>query len=186
MGGLVAFEMAQQLRASGRNISLLALFDTGANNSTAVADSRDDAALLVALLDKLDLSVDFLRTLQPDEQLRYVYEKAKDSSVVPDDMGLEECSALLRLYKTNTLAMLRYHPQPYQGRIVLFRTPKHPSKDPTLGWAQFAAEGVEVCEIPGTHRTLMSEPHVQVLAERLRCFIDERRPSVRSLRQPTT
>ena len=61
MGGLVAFEMAQQLRASGRNISLLALFDTGANNSTRVGRIRGRMpALLVALFDKLDLSVDFL------------------------------------------------------------------------------------------------------------------------------
>jgi thioesterase domain-containing protein len=43
-------------------------------------------------------------------------------------------------------------------------------EDPQLGWGPHAAD-VDVHEVPGDHGTLTEEPHVGVLAERLkRCL----------------
>jgi hypothetical protein len=36
--------------------------------------------------------------------------------------------------------------------------------DRELGWGPLAEDGVEVREIPGTHREIMREPNVEVLA----------------------
>jgi thioesterase domain-containing protein len=37
-----------------------------------------------------------------------------------------------------------------------------------LGWSQWAVEEVEVYVVPGNHANMVYEPHVGVLAEKLR------------------
>ena len=46
-------------------------------------------------------------------------------------------------------------------------------QDPTLGWGKLATGGIEVQPVPGNHYTILREPHVQVLAERLRTALRE-------------
>jgi len=70
----------------------------------------------------------------------------------------------------NAQALARYQPAVYPHRLTLFRAIEKPAAgraDPALGWGPLAAGGVEVVEVPGTHDTILDEPAVQVLAERL-------------------
>ncbi len=63
-----------------------------------------------------------------------------------------------------------YVPQPYPGRVTLFRTRVHPffcSYDPAFGWTELARDGVTVKIIPGGHESILEEPNVQVLAREL-------------------
>ena len=60
--------------------------------------------------------------------------------------------------------------QSYLGRVALFRATAHrlgSDPDPTLGWGKLVAGKLEVHEVPGDHSTLIREPHVQVLAQKL-------------------
>jgi thioesterase domain-containing protein len=43
--------------------------------------------------------------------------------------------------------------------------------DPTLGWRGLARGGVELHRVPGNHASIMNEPIVGQLAERLRACI---------------
>jgi thioesterase domain-containing protein len=66
-------------------------------------------------------------------------------------------------------AAQRYVAQPYQGRITMFRATRGIAQDDprygeTLGWQNIAQDGVDVCEVPGTHRDILLEPNVQLLA----------------------
>ena len=45
------------------------------------------------------------------------------------------------------------------------------SGDYTEGWSALAAGGLELHRVPGTHFTMMREPHVAQLAEQLRSFL---------------
>src|SRR6202007_276209 len=68
-----------------------------------------------------------------------------------------------------------YSPRPYPGRTTLFRATKQPTgayPDPTLGWSEFTLGGLEIHEIPGHHGSIVQEPRVGVLAERLRECLD--------------
>ena len=47
--------------------------------------------------------------------------------------------------------------------------------DRELGWGPLADRGVEVREIPGTHREIMREPNVTVLARELSASLSEAR-----------
>ena len=78
----------------------------------------------------------------------------------------------------------------YQNRfrrfaITLFRasesSPVEPGElqpeilqDSAWGWNGFSSEPVDIQFVPGDHVTMMTQPHVQVLAERLNASIKQR------------
>jgi thioesterase domain-containing protein len=72
--------------------------------------------------------------------------------------------------------------------LVLLRTRGYPlfcSFDRAHGWSRFARGGVEVHIVPGTHETLMVEPHVAPLAQELKRHLDrEGEPAKPVFREP--
>jgi aspartate racemase len=44
--------------------------------------------------------------------------------------------------------------------------------DPDLGWSELAPGGLEIHDVPGDTFSMLEEPHIQVLAEKLRDCID--------------
>ena len=65
--------------------------------------------------------------------------------------------------------MLAYRPRPYSGSITLIKASQPldeqlPSKD--LGWSKWA-EDVVVETVLGNHYTLVREPNVETLADKL-------------------
>jgi thioesterase domain-containing protein len=70
-----------------------------------------------------------------------------------------------------------YQPSPYPGRITLLRAqnnahsaeavwpPAH--RRDSLGWEAYAQLGLEIVPVPGTHASIVTEPHVQRVAEQL-------------------
>ncbi|NQE32467.1 type I polyketide synthase [Microcoleus asticus] len=178
-GGTVAFEMAQQLHAQGEKIALLTLIDTPGPGQMPVLETEDDTAILLYLLGvgfNLSLSMDVLQKLAPDEQLLYFLEQVKIANrVVPPDFGLPQIRQFLHLFKVHAQSMLNYIPQTYGGRIIFFRATEQNevnAKNPELPWIEVATGGVEVREVPGNHITMNYPPHVQVMAEQLRVYLD--------------
>jgi thioesterase domain-containing protein len=64
--------------------------------------------------------------------------------------------------------------RPYPGRITLLRPTEVPvdvgPTPPDRGWGRLA-DIVDVSFVPGQHHTMVNEPHVRVLAERLRACL---------------
>ncbi|MEG4499157.1 beta-ketoacyl synthase N-terminal-like domain-containing protein [Microcoleus sp. F10-C6] len=181
-GGTVAFEMAQQLNAQGEKIALLTLIDTPGPDQMPVLATEDDTAILVYLLGvgfNLSLSMEVLQKLEPEEQLLYFLEQVKIANrVVPPDFGVPQIRQFLHLFKVHAQAMRNYIPQNYPGRIIFFRANEQNEvnhNNPELPWIEVASGGVEVQEVPGNHITMNYPPHVQVMAEQLRVYIDEAR-----------
>jgi thioesterase domain-containing protein len=69
----------------------------------------------------------------------------------------------------NIAATREYRPRVYDGRVTLFRAADNPVQNPDsdLGWSEFAARGVDLHIVPGNHYTILREPNVMALAERL-------------------
>ncbi|MBX7222932.1 MAG: amino acid adenylation domain-containing protein [Blastocatellia bacterium] len=198
MGGVVAFEMAQQLNAAGAEVNLLAFFDSWApqldddlgtrwlqdvpaadlshpNARPTLVVVRAVREMAEALeLDLADLYCRFL-PLSENEQLRQVLEIAKQTGTVLPDGSEEIARTLLAVYRANLMAMRGYQPQIYHGNMVLFRALETDveNADPTLGWRSLVQGQVQVFEVAGNHRTLMLEPNVAGLAERLAGFLLE-------------
>jgi thioesterase domain-containing protein/acyl carrier protein len=179
-GGLVAFEMAQQLQAQSQEVSFLGLLDISAERVASEELDElelDDAAFLVKLFAKdISLSLDRIRQLGSDEQLLYVIEKVRQINLIPPDVGLDQARYLVQILKSHIGAAKAYIPQPYRGRATLFRASEEAaadSQDLTLGWEELATEGVDLHWVPGNHQTMVAEPHVQVLAKQLRACLDQ-------------
>ncbi|MBV9786752.1 MAG: non-ribosomal peptide synthetase, partial [Chloroflexi bacterium] len=181
-GGLVAFEMARQLTAQGDEVALLALFDSRAPTAET-APHVDQATLLAWFANDLgrtfgadlQLSADTLAAIAPEQGLQHVLDQARSSGILPPDIGEREISAYFEVFISSLRAMQAYQPQPYAGRVTLFRAGDRPLDEAgeTLGWEALAADGVNVQAIPGDHYTIVRQPQVATLANELRARLDQ-------------
>jgi len=71
-------------------------------------------------------------------------------------------------------AALAYNPCRYPGKVTLFCCTEKSTRsyeDRRLAWSQVVAGGLEVHLIPGNHMSMLDQPHVQFMADKLRdCF----------------
>lgn len=84
-------------------------------------------------------------------------------------------STIRKVTKVLVQAERDYEPKVYPGRITLFwssDTFLRPDRDWRLGWSEFAADGMEVCAIPGNHSTFRHEPLVAIFAEKLKARLE--------------
>ncbi len=176
-GGIVAFEMAQQFLEQGETVALLALFDSGCPGHT----------VKLTPLQRVWEHSRNLAGMRLRDWLPYLAEKVKALGVrtrrgfwklihrVSALFGKPLPSTQLPRDVAGLLAAGAYVARPYPGRITLFRAEDRlggHERDPFLGWQQVARGGLDVHEVPGNHGTLIREPHVRVLAQRLRGCLD--------------
>ncbi|MDZ7965826.1 MAG: amino acid adenylation domain-containing protein [Nostoc sp. DedSLP03] len=185
-GGMIAFEMAQQLRRQDQNVCLLAVFDA-VFPKTATHIIKDDAQLVIRIAGFLKnffgidvpLSYNELQQFPPDEQFKLLMRKAN----IVNDAELQQFLRIYKLFKAHIQAMRDYVPQVYPGEITLFRATdeithdfqnsEFTSDDPLLGWGKYSEQPIKLIEVPGNHFSMFTEPYVQELARQLRrCFDD--------------
>ncbi|MDF5723734.1 MAG: amino acid adenylation domain-containing protein [Rhizonema sp. PD37] len=180
-GGLVAFEMAHQLQTQGQQVSFLGLIDTDALMTKEEYQELDDVTWFVRLFAPhnphlLDC-MDRIQQFAPDEQLSYLIEQAKyTTQLLPPDFGLAQARRLLEVAKGHVRAGCSYNLKIYAGKLTLFQAIEGEAascKDPTLGWGEFTSDGFDIHWVPGNHKTMVKEPHVQVLAEQLRACLEQ-------------
>lgn len=176
-GGVVSFEMAQQLRAIGQQVALLALFDTP-DLAYIAGQMTDDAVILASMFGAgadLPALIVALRQLEPEAQLRYCLEQPQLKHSLPPDCNLSTFRHLFFLLKTHIGALQRYQPRPYSGEVLYFRAavrdlfnPPYPERY----WAPWTPEGITIHEVPGDHASMHAPPHVQYLAAKLQRYLD--------------
>jgi thioesterase domain-containing protein len=184
-GGVIAFEMAQQLNTHGHKVALLALFDTELFPTTFRLRAR-------RLVRRLKLHKDRLMTLNFRGRVGYVrsrVEKIRTSLFKEFDNKYRRAAYTVRsLVKRPATkdfhhvgdeiwrAGQKYAPRVYPGKITLFRADQalgiYP--DPLLGWAGLGAGGLEIHEVSGSdHESIVVEPHVRSLAKELKCCLEK-------------
>ena len=172
MGGVVAFEMAQQLHAQGQRVALLALLDSRIPTPDETFPEEDaDAILLVERYFGISFGPrESLATLSKDEQLAFVLGQAKSAGLIPAELDVSQARRFVELLRSDLRATQNYGLHHYPGRVTLFKaseTLAGTSPDPTFGWSEWASGGVEVHVVPGNHANLVYQPHVEVLGEKL-------------------
>jgi thioesterase domain-containing protein/acyl carrier protein len=184
LGGVIAFEMAQQLRAAGEEVALLALFDS---NNPALPPRRYTVA------ERLNRELQTASVLSPGKKLQYFAQRAafkvnanfkkwgddvqsifyrpKQTEVSEPDRGLlspEELSSQIMPVLDQARAV--YKPRIYLGRMALFRATRaydgYEYAD-DRGWTELAANGLEIHDIPGEHSTMFQPPNVITTAQKL-------------------
>ena len=183
-GGEVAFEMARQLTAGGHQIALLALFNAMPPNSSYECLSLNPRNLL-PFAQNAWRWFGYFRRWTPEQQSSLIHRKwrlllknfrhgLRFAKHVPAQTAQDSVDLSLypeyqqELWDIHLRASSQYFPKPYTGQIALFRTSIHPflsSFDPACGWREFARGGVTVHVMPGTHESILNEPHVRAVAE---------------------
>jgi len=180
-GGIAAFEMAQQLRATGEEVGLLVLLDTATAFNPPLRVSE-----------RVQIQIDNLRERGPAyakdwlrNRIAWVYEKrrrSEGSGGQADSGSLHSEAIEIAFYR----ALERYETRHYHGVITLYRpalTPLHVfGQDRQInidrrfifddnGWGPFC-ERLDVTEVPGDHSGMVLEPNVRVLATHMRSAIE--------------
>ncbi len=174
IGGILAWEIAQQLRREGDDVDLLVLLDS--HLPDPAGPRADQAELLANLAAGLPgdpspaLTAEALRRLPEPEQLGIVLAAARQTGALPEGLGEEQARALLRAGEAEIEALRAYRPDRYAGRVLLVRAARGGGA-PDLGWGALAGAGLEIVPLDAAHSGLLVEPAlaelVQLLRERL-------------------
>ena len=96
---------------------------------------------------------------------------------------------LKRVIKAYHIAASKFAPKRYDGDVIVFRASANylrPYDDYHLGWRSVVKGGIECFEIEGDHMSILEQPTVRLLAEKLDAKLlqlSTRKPKV--LRTPT-
>ncbi|MBO9533988.1 MAG: acyltransferase domain-containing protein [Solirubrobacteraceae bacterium] len=190
LGGCLAYEVAQQLKGQGEEIDFVAMIDTTIPKSTPGVTERE---LLRDRFERwfeymsetygvpIDIDVDALVELDEDEQVNLMLGLLKDSGI---QMGAGVIEHQRTSYIDSRIAE-RYVPEPYDGKIVLYRAtdrgltttldPRYARDEEALGWDQFTTD-LEIVHVQGTHITVIDHPGVATMAEHMRGALGAGRP----------
>jgi thioesterase domain-containing protein/acyl carrier protein len=175
MGGLVAWEMAQQLVKQGETIKLLVLIDTAPPSGYREASDKTDEPSMLARFamdmsrlvgkDPRPLAEKFL-LLTPQDQWKMVEETLTSYGVLSPATAHAEMTTLLDVFTRNFFALNNYIASPNNQQVVFFRaseTPKHLVEP----WTTLAGGGIQFYSIPGDHFTILKQPNVHTIANLL-------------------
>ena len=181
-GGLVVFEMAQQLVAAGEKIEMLCLIDAYVHERCLplLAWTRYQAEVM-------EHRVRTWRQLDGRERMKYFSTKALAAAdrvrmrmgkparrPGQDTRGLP--AALLGVRESARLATMMYKPRPYGGGpviLVIASITEGGRGNPVPAWRRVAKRGLRVIQVEGRHNDLLVEPLVATVAEAVGSGLDE-------------
>lgn len=192
-GGTVAYEMARRLTAEGEAVEFLGLMNSTAPNSSYLEFSwtpRSSVQFAVNVLRRFYYSArahpaqipNFLfwklRSLIKPAMKR-VAGSSNEIENSQNDVGnwidLSPFNAAeRRVWRAHYVAACNYFPQPYSGRVWLFRSPVHLLKcsfERDYGWSKFAFGGLTVKIIHCAHEAILEEPAVRSLAGAMQQYL---------------
>ncbi|MEM4658889.1 MAG: amino acid adenylation domain-containing protein, partial [Candidatus Methanosuratincola sp.] len=179
-GGIVAFEMAQQLRARGEEVSLLVLLDSWPRMRTEGVAKEEIEFLIDTVSVDVGIPKDvILKAWEGTTGLGFAALMESQSDMVTNlarfiapETEFEHIKRYIDVFYANLAAMRSYSPREYEGKIALIRAEEQlPGEDPTMGWGELVEE-VEVSVAPGNHVTMLREPNVHQLALKLKSLLD--------------
>lgn len=199
-GGLVAFEMAHQLKKMGEKTVILVLIDPTTIdhetlNSSPFLKGRSNCSMFDILFLKSVIYFNKFIGMKPKDKLRAVF--TLPYNILIKKRGIErllmlficKCSTAFGLsvplflrwfyqyeYFFPRVAMA-YRPKRYQGAAALFYTEKETGNTISY-WQKLIEDRLEVYELPGGHYDLFKTPHANILAEKLKTCLTKAQRSM--------
>jgi amino acid adenylation domain-containing protein len=181
LGGVIAFEMARQFQAQGETVNQLFLLDSVAPGVIRRGEEDDGLELLAGFATHLGLSLDGIAAPPADnfphlgqaEQLAYLLGQLKEAGILPLDFDDEHFRRLLHVYGNNVRAVRSYRPKPLPVPTALICSAQTAmdeiaADDPALGWRRLTTERLTLDVVAGNHFNMLREPHVSLLAVKLK------------------
>jgi amino acid adenylation domain-containing protein len=175
LGGVVAYEMAQQLEERGETVALTILIDSYVPGRARYLHARPE------WMEYLDRHLGEMLLLPPFGRLTYLARWMKHGVIrFGRSIGFREKSSLAEatriLAEAHRRAVFSYDAKPYAGKVVqlMAGSAAHRSyEDRRLAWSSLAQGGMEVRVVPGDHHTMVEAPHSTVLAQEIQRSLDQ-------------
>lgn len=170
-GGLVAVEMARQLRKIGCAPAVVALID-----STYLAGWK----ALEPWTERIRRYKYHLNQITHGTRgLGHLVDRLRSSSFrvihkVSTSMGVEVPKIASDIRGRQFLAAENYRAKPYPGKVYLFKAESRPeffADDPDMGWGKVLSD-LQIAEVPGDHGTINTGMNLKILARKLAAFLD--------------
>lgn len=151
MGGMVALEVAVQLKSRGDEIKALVMFDTLGPD----LDFKNSGTIKINLLIRIknSLSFKFFKFLNFIRTQFYIIR----------NVSIPYSLRFLSIEDKNYAALRSYTPEIYEGGIVLIRAPETSNgwyADPYLGWRKVINGKIDIIEINGDHNNFIESPEM--------------------------
>jgi arthrofactin-type cyclic lipopeptide synthetase C len=182
-GGVLAYEIAQQLLDQGHALEFLGLLDAFCPDVDGVGDNHQKTpeAILAdiceeqrversggspaAAFDVANSNLDFDELFNHYRALRALPENF-------EHLSSHEARAQCRSLEVHARVMTAYRPRPIGIPVHLFvageRPPGRPVSTASLGWERCVpAHLLYARAVPGSHQSMMRLPHIKVLGQRL-------------------
>ncbi len=197
-GGLLAFEVAHQLKKAGRKVEMILLLDSWARTPPWWKKLKllTPDRLRNSLLFRARYQGSRIGAKARNEAKRLVRAVSARPSPEPDaeDVNKPFGEAPWHIReKVYRHAWGKYSFRQLDSRAVMFRSRDSAlahlhAIDGKMGWDGLFAGGLEIIETPGDHMSLLTTPHVESLALQLQERLEEfgRRPEIIQTNEPPT
>lgn len=176
-GGIIAFEMARQLIAMGKEIKMVGIMDT--NVSERVESEQKPGKMVRFLNRQAKKAVFFGGNLlsSPREVLKYQWtvlnkKLNKNFKEAEDEQIYDYPMPVIEAYDN---AYCKFILKPLDVKVHLFRVKERTYyvDDRTyLGWLNYARKGVAVYDVRGDHKTFILPPHNEHLIKMIEKIIN--------------
>ncbi|AFZ26137.1 acyl-CoA synthetase (AMP-forming)/AMP-acid ligase II [Cylindrospermum stagnale PCC 7417] len=179
-GGIVAYEIAQQLRRQGQEVAMLVLIDTSAPGSKDRLPLLNRLPLHLKQLLQQGPAYIFQRTLAWNKLLQSRLQKVFYKTCLVFRLSLNRDLRKLYVKDSNKQAQMKYALQIYPNPVIILRVEDQMRIDlvgnktaPDLGWGNFVTGKLEIFYFSGSHTSIVQEPHVQEVAEQLQACLEQ-------------
>lgn len=183
MGGTVAFEMSQQLQQQGEQVALLVMFDTFGIDCFPRVCFRWQHYWRYLL--QLGVSKAMFDDLTDVLERKFL--EITSRLYLKLGRTLPQHLSRVLIAEANMQAKREYRAKAYSGKVLLIRAsepasfdrPYLPtaqdwhSRDALHGWGELINGGLELIDVPGDHYSIFKEPHVQILAQKLKTYLQQ-------------
>lgn len=155
LGGLIAYEMAQQLYEMKEEVSLLAIVDAR-NPARYPSDNKQITKRIVDNMRILFKLPGGIRTKFMKEKVYNALVKRDLLSNSPGQEAEDRARGFMKLVKL-------YKPRPYPGKMTFFRAEHDYSNyilDDKNGWESVGEGSIEVYKVPSDHLSILNEQNV--------------------------
>ena len=155
VGGIVAYEIAQQLRAQNKDVALLALLDAVCPSPSMAVSFR---LRRIFFVEEIKLVLKLATSERPGRFLRKIarlFARKMREQVA----GGEQVKFRRRHLHTQVQyrhILFRYRPRKYDGKLTLVVNTEENSSNPTLGWENVDIKETEIHMVPGNHLTRLT------------------------------
>ena len=177
--GILAFEMARQLRQSGDQVNLFLLdsFPPATISSLSIQEMFNMAGVFARSRGKRGITLRMLR--RAAKGLRETMMRLVERSYKPSRQIEDQDQALVAMLNR---AMNTHRSRPYPGKAILFKAQQEGrysrfNFDGLNNWRRLVLGGIELRVIPGNHRQIMQHPSVDLLAGQLQESLEEDSPA---------